>query len=295
MNNAPVERITRIASMLLDHIVMTTITLVFAIPWIIKFVTEMLAAAHEATPREPILPTFGYSLYFLLIGYALYICKDTINGRSIAKRAVKHQVVNAKTGIAANPLRCLVRNLFIVLWPLEVIAVLANPSRRIGDLVAGTMVVAYTPQTVQPKPNYKQAFIAFTIVYLILLSVAIPFKGFIDKLKADGAFAPNYVASSYNQRTSDIIKQKLEAELGEDGIDIGVSVYDSVIGAREPYINIVIRSTSYTLTYPARTFAFTYLGKDELEDYPRDNTEVKMTIMNINGNSISSNTSTYRH
>ena len=43
-----------------------------------------------------------------------------------------------KTDTVASSLKCLIRNITIILWPIEVIVVLVSPSRRIGDFIAGT-------------------------------------------------------------------------------------------------------------------------------------------------------------
>src|SRR6266700_4156279 len=48
--------------------------------------------------------------------FALYLCKDCINGRSLAKRVMGHQVVDNKTGQVATPLQCLVMNILIFIW-----------------------------------------------------------------------------------------------------------------------------------------------------------------------------------
>src|SRR6185437_6853965 len=71
---------------------------------------------------------------------------------SAAKRVLGFQVVNNRTGLPAGPLRCLVRNLTILLWPIEVVAAMINVNRRIGDHLAGTRLVVYDPkQAVRPN------------------------------------------------------------------------------------------------------------------------------------------------
>src|ERR1035437_1969607 len=95
------ERGIRLGSMLLDHIIMTMIAGIFFIPEIISSFSNVLT--HE----QPTNDMFGRMIYIFLIGFAIYFCKDCINGRSIAKRILKLQLVDNSTGQVASPLKCL--------------------------------------------------------------------------------------------------------------------------------------------------------------------------------------------
>jgi uncharacterized RDD family membrane protein YckC len=93
----------------------------------------------------------GYSSAFQLLFFGLmfvYFLKDSFNGRSLAKRMLQLQVVNHRTGKPATVLQCFIRNIFIIIWPVEVIFTFFQPERRIGDLVAGTRVAYYEPNAV---------------------------------------------------------------------------------------------------------------------------------------------------
>lgn len=268
--------------MLLDHVFMTAISFLFSISWVIRLINEMQAISNADTPRELVFPTFGNSIYMLMIGMALYICKDNIGGRSIAKRILKHQVINKNTGAPASPIRCTVRNLFIILWPLEVLAVLVNPERRIGDHVAGTMVVPYDPNTVKPKINFKQALLSFSIAYIAILGITLP----VQKLTQGISFSPKYVPSSYNEQASNRWTAKMTNEFGKQNIDVGVRIYDKIKDSDKKYISIVLRAKGYTLNYSAYAFAKSNLGKELLQEYPKNSTKIKLTVISINGNSI---------
>jgi len=124
MTEKTLDKSTRICSMLLDHIIMTAIAGIFFIPEMIKSISTIMT--HEKSNTNII----GEMSYFFLIGLALYFCKDSINGRSIAKRMLKLQLVDNGTGQVASPLKCLLRNVFCILWPLEVILAFINPGRR---------------------------------------------------------------------------------------------------------------------------------------------------------------------
>lgn len=81
-----------------------------------------------------------------LIGFAvltpLYFMKDIINGRSLAKRITGQIIIDSKTKLPTNEIKCILRNITIPFSFIEVLVVLLfNPSKRIGDLIAGTEVV----------------------------------------------------------------------------------------------------------------------------------------------------------
>jgi uncharacterized RDD family membrane protein YckC len=156
---------TRIASAVLDHVIMTFVTGTFAMPDIVyRFIYAN--NSHCNTEQN------GKWLTFIAyIGYALYFCKDCFNGQSVAKRILKFQVVNGQTGQLANPLRCFVRDIFIILFPIEGIILLVNPSRRLGDRVAGTMLIPFDPDLKRPKLNYLQIIVSFLASYGIVFAV----------------------------------------------------------------------------------------------------------------------------
>lgn len=141
--NKQISTGTRLGAMVIDHIIMTMIVMIFFIPVMLSVSTDALKVTHEQTSFNFMGGVWGY---VSMLGLILYPCKDCINGRSIAKRMLKLQVVDNSTGQVASPFKCFIRNLFIVLWPIEVIVALTNTSRRLGDKVAGTKVVVFNPQ-----------------------------------------------------------------------------------------------------------------------------------------------------
>ena len=63
---------------------------------------------------------------------AFYLNKDFLKGRSPAKRLFQLQVVDAD-GHPANELRCFLRNVTALLWPVEVLVLLLGRRTRLGD------------------------------------------------------------------------------------------------------------------------------------------------------------------
>ncbi|MFM2388040.1 MAG: hypothetical protein RL660_2797 [Bacteroidota bacterium] len=163
---------TRLASMLLDHFFMTMIIGLMFIPFFADFVSSIEAQSHQVTSNP-----FGNSFKIIMgLGYALYFLKDIISGRSLAKRILKLQVVDNRTGEVASPLKCFIRNLLIVLWIIEVLVVLGSPNRRLGDQLAGTRVVPFTDAIDTKKFSIKDYILPILIVGAIMVLLNLLFN-----------------------------------------------------------------------------------------------------------------------
>lgn len=77
----------------------------------------------------------------IIIFFTLLSNKDILAGQSITKRYTGQQVLDFKTKKAARPMQCLVRNITAPIWIVELFFVTNNPYRRLGDRLAGTIVV----------------------------------------------------------------------------------------------------------------------------------------------------------
>lgn len=152
----------RLASALTDHMIFTMIIGFFFAPEII-YVFLHTKIAFERQQSFQLLTYWGY------VGIALYFCKDCLYGQSPAKKIMQFQVVNNKTGEVAGPFRCFIRDLFVMLFPIEGIMTFVNPSRRLGDFVAGTKVVAFNPDLKRPKINVPQLIIIFLLSYAFVV------------------------------------------------------------------------------------------------------------------------------
>jgi uncharacterized RDD family membrane protein YckC len=98
----------------------------------------------------------------IFILFSLYFNKDILNGRSPGKRICRLQVVDAITNQTAKPLKCLLRNLTIIIWPIEVVITLFNPTQRLGDKLAHTKVVLFDKS--KEKESLDQKAIAKTLI-----------------------------------------------------------------------------------------------------------------------------------
>jgi len=159
------------------------------------------------------------------------------NGRSIAERILKLQVVNNSTGQVASPIKCFIRNLFIILWPIEAIVALKNTSTRIGDRVAGTKLVVFNPTIEQPKVNVGQVLIPFVVAYGLMFVFMLPFKGLMSAMEGQKI---NYVETFFNQNSSEELEQLLTDSLGHY-LTPSVKIYDKIQNKDLKYISIILQ------------------------------------------------------
>jgi uncharacterized RDD family membrane protein YckC len=229
-NNRPVNAGIRLATMLLNHIFMTIIILMFFLPTMIAGFSNAFKVTHEQTNFNFMQ---GPMEYITMFGFALYFCKDVINGRSISKRLLKLQVVDNSTGQVASPLKCFVRNISCIIWPIEVIVALVNPTRRIGDRVAGTKLVYYNPTSEQSKVNIGGVILSIVLSYGLMLLILQLFPN-IEGSKI------NYSETSYNSAESKELERLFTNSLGQV-LTPDVRVYDSVKNESIKYISTILR------------------------------------------------------
>jgi uncharacterized RDD family membrane protein YckC len=218
----------RIVTMLLDHMIMCLVVSLFFLP----FMISMFRGAFTISHSEPEVYFSGTPMYIALFGLSLYYCKDIINGRSIAKRILKLQVIDNKTGKVATPLQCFVRNVFCIFWIIEVIVAMINTNRRIGDRVAGTKLVPFDPALSQPRPGFLKLFVPIILSFGIILGIhsLLP----TTSLKAD------YNKDSYNPGISKAVENIISEKLG-DYLMPDVRVYDSTSNSNLKYVSAIIR------------------------------------------------------
>lgn len=229
-DNRPIRVGTRLGAMLLDHLFMTIIATVFFLPIIISNFSDAFIISHEQTDFNLLE---GPLKYVGLFGVALYFCKDIINGRSIAKRILKLQVVDNKTGQIATSLQCFLRNIFCVLWIIEVFVAMTNTSRRLGDRLAGTKLVHYNRTFEQPKLNFAKLALPVFISYGLILLLA-------SSMPSPTMAKTNYSETSYNAAQSKELESIIKDSLGQY-LTTDVKVYDTVRNETVKYVSIILR------------------------------------------------------
>ena len=91
--------------------------------------------------RPTVLLPIAIGLIPFSLFTAILLNKDYFNGKSIGKRLFGYQVVDNKTNKPAYEMQCVLRNVTLIIWPLEVFVALISPNKRLGDLIAGTKLI----------------------------------------------------------------------------------------------------------------------------------------------------------
>jgi uncharacterized RDD family membrane protein YckC len=220
---------TRLGAMILDHVFMMMLMIPFAIPSLIAGFSAAFTVSHTQTDSSELERVFDYLTMF---GFSIYFCKDIVNGRSLAKRVLKLQLVDNSTGKVASPFQCLVRNVFCIIWPLEVIVSMVNTSRRLGDRIAGTKLIGFDASLQQPKLRIVKLLIPVLISYgLVVLVMQITPEITLTK--------PAYIESSYNQADSKKLEKLFNDSLGQIVVP-DIRIYDSVQDLHLKYVSIIL-------------------------------------------------------
>jgi len=213
MKNKNLTLINRAISMLIDHAIMSAIAI------ILSFIMTLLFSKYSTK-------NFDLGFYTILFGISIYLNKDIFRGRSIGKRIFRTEVVDIKSNSVASPIKCLIRNLTIVIWPIEIIALIYNPTRRIGDLLANTRIEIVNEDNQYYKKNYLiNSIFSLILGFVLLLAASSMYKvNFYN-----GAFdKPDYVETSYNKELSFELKNFVYDNESKYLKKVEIKVYDTI-------------------------------------------------------------------
>lgn len=160
VSNSQIDIRKRLESMFIDVVSLVFGSMILSLPGLLYTAIERNGTRLQDTQF------FIYSSLFI---WSLYFNKDIYFGRSIGKRISNLQVIDIKSNLPASPVKCFVRNLPILIWPIEGLVVLINPSRRIGDLIAGTRLVVFQPMDQEEKPAFSRLIAFLTVTWIAIL------------------------------------------------------------------------------------------------------------------------------
>ncbi|MFD1096126.1 RDD family protein [Salegentibacter chungangensis] len=154
--------------MLLDHFIMT-----FSIVFPTLIIGGIGFIINRNASESNLSSEFGIFMgIVMLIMFSVYLNKDAIKGKSPGKRILGFVIVDNKTGKIATPVKALIRNITLVIWPIEVLVSIFSTQRRIGDYIAGTKVVSGNIEQ-EVKINKPQILLSLLLGTLILAGIFI--------------------------------------------------------------------------------------------------------------------------
>jgi uncharacterized RDD family membrane protein YckC len=251
----------RLASMLLDHFIMTFAMFIPILPFMIIEMKDMFEVSHEQTSPEPTFVIYGFILAFVM-----YFNKDFFNGRSPAKRLLKIQVVNNKTDEVAGPLKCLLRNLTIAIWPIEVIFVLFNPQRRLGDYIAGTRIEQYDNDRVSKRTEFKDYLIPLAVGLLFTYLITLPFTKLTESWNKENS---KYIKESYNENLSQKLTSFMSFRFSNCSDSVSIRFYDKIQNDSLKFISLLFFANNENLLESSSMFT-------DLEKQITDTLNVKL-------------------
>ncbi|TKG91570.1 hypothetical protein EYV94_21330 [Puteibacter caeruleilacunae] len=109
--------------------------------FLLLIISFFIVEAFSLESEPSILSPIAYVL--MLVWQFVLLNKDIANGMSAGKRTFGFKIIDFKTKQEASQMQCMLRNVTMFVWPLEVLVTAFNSKRRIGDLIAGTEVVEW--------------------------------------------------------------------------------------------------------------------------------------------------------
>lgn len=115
---------------------------------IISIVIDIISIFLVALPIIFFIFLIGLSNNLLIrtlilsILFSCFFSKDLLSGQSIGKKRCGLKIVNLDNG-EISIFKLILRNLFCVIWPIEIIAILVNPERRLADFILKTKIISY--------------------------------------------------------------------------------------------------------------------------------------------------------
>lgn len=135
---------------------------------IFAFIIDMMVAVAFSLLISSVLYYFNVKhivAMVAIIGWAVLIGKDCLNGMSIGKRFVGIQVIDTKSKQIASPQKCVIRNLFYFIGFIDLLFMLTNSkSLRLGDKVVHTEVLLKNKSL--PKVAFSKVIISLGYVLL---------------------------------------------------------------------------------------------------------------------------------
>ncbi|AMM52813.1 hypothetical protein TH61_07370 [Rufibacter sp. DG15C] len=169
MKGQPVKlapRARRIIAFLIDHFVITSLLVALT----------FLGIGPDFLNERPDISTL---LSLVLVpGFILYFLKDSIKGRSLGKWSMGLMIrKNHDTTEVPSLGSLFVRNLFLIIWPIEALVLLASQGkRRIGDRVTNSVVLIDPEKPAQWKRMLPLIGACFAFCFFILMFVGVAIK-----------------------------------------------------------------------------------------------------------------------
>ncbi len=225
------SRKRRIAAFMIDHFVMT----------LLMVSVVFLALGPNFIEENEFDKMTAVMLAVMIPGFILYFAKDSVKGISMGKWITGIMVRDDKM-IDEIPSfgRLFIRNLFIIIWPVEFIVLAAShEKKRLGDKIANTIVVK-NPNKPAKLPRIIALggmIVAFFIITIIFARTAMKssaaYKVSINEIeqnqeildKTGGIKGYGWMPAGSVNISNGMGSAQLEIKVEGNEMDLNVSVY----------------------------------------------------------------------
>ena len=166
---------SRLKSMLCDF--WFTMAIVFPI-FLIVLIPFFVYVANHGDSSNLFKIYISVAMIPWLMELFVILNKDCINGMSAGKRTFGFKILDYQTKEIASDFQCMLRNITMIIWPLEVLMIIINPNRRLGDYIAKTEVIKAEIKPIESimtelyeKPALSKKLIYSTIGISVLLTL----------------------------------------------------------------------------------------------------------------------------
>lgn len=224
-------RSNRLLSMFLDHALMTIVMMMALSPWMIGLSNRL----DTADPSQPFFYMPDWAMALWALGGSLYLNKDIRRGQSFAKQMFGFRVVDSRTGGEAGPFRLFIRNLTAIIFPIEIALLLRDPSRRLGDMIAGTKLVLSDSADEFPLSSTAKIISSLALAFILTLAMTAGASKLMQQ-----ALKPDFIRSSFNLKLGDSLGKVVGNEVSADIREASFDVFDSTRNGEGGYIQGMI-------------------------------------------------------
>jgi uncharacterized RDD family membrane protein YckC len=119
------------------------LSVVFTALFLLIFDFKAVVNSAADDERPIFLDSFKHFVVAIQISFFLFLLKDALNGKSIGKKIMGLAVRDSRDyNKTPNILILFLRNIFLILWPVELIIIFIDKkNQRLGDIILGATVV----------------------------------------------------------------------------------------------------------------------------------------------------------
>lgn len=109
-------------------------------------------------------------IFLLSCIYTFILCKDLLmGGRSIGKQKVNLSI-KMDSNKTVSYIRLILRNIFLFIWPIDIIFIFINPEKKLGDYIFGTKVDLSDDKEIPPiKKTISILYFSFVLLVIFVI------------------------------------------------------------------------------------------------------------------------------